>query len=69
MIERRVYLPEMDRNHIIKLFEEGAKVSALAQMFGVSEAVVYRFTRHLRKQTTRKRGSIMARARNRIGHW
>ncbi len=70
MIERRVYLPERDRHHIVKLFQDGGNVPAIAQLFGVSMATVYRFTKHLRETKTRKnRGSILARARHRIGVW
>lgn len=70
MIERRVYLPERDKHRIIGLFIDGAKIPALAQLFGVSEGTIYRFTKHLRETTTRKnRGSILARARHRIGIW
>ena len=70
MIERRVFLSEADKNRIVELFKSGSAVPELARLFGVSQGAVYRFTRHLREQTTRKnRGSILARARHRIGVW
>jgi len=64
MIERRVYLSDKDREKIVELFTGGGTVPALAQLFGVSQGTVYRFTKHLRDSKSRpNRGSIMARAR------
>jgi transposase len=70
MIERRIYLPDSDKKRIVSLFKKGENVPALAQLFGVSEGTVYRFTKHLRDVKPRpNRGSVLARARNRIGIW
>lgn len=67
-------IPNADKLRMVELYKQGMPIASIAKEVGWTPGGLYRaiaeFGIPLReKHKTRNRGSILARARNRIGHW